>query len=97
MIRFDRVSKRYPPGVDALSNLSFDLDEAQMLLIGGHSGAGKSTLLKLVAGVETATSGSVLVGGQNLGGLARAALPDYLARFQLADLMLDTFPFNAGT
>ena len=66
MIRFDRVSKRYPPGVDALSNLSFDLDEAQMLLIGGHSGAGKSTLLKLVAGVETATSGSVLVGGQNI-------------------------------
>jgi cell division transport system ATP-binding protein len=93
VIRFDRVSKRYPPGVDALSDLSFELDDGQMLLVGGHSGAGKSTLLKLIAGVENATSGAVLVGGQNLGSLSRSALPYYRRRigmvFQDQKLLFD--------
>ena len=93
MIRFDRVSKRYPPGVDALSDLSFELDDGQMLLVGGHSGAGKSTLLKLIAGVENATSGAVLVGGQNLGSLPSSALPYYRRRigmvFQDQKLLFD--------
>jgi cell division transport system ATP-binding protein len=93
VIRFDRVSKRYPPGVDALSDLSFELDDGQMLLVGGHSGAGKSTLLKLIAGVEHATSGAVLVGGQNLGSLSRSALPYYRRRigmvFQDQKLLFD--------
>ena len=75
MIRFDRVAKRYPPGVDALSDVSFEIAEREMVLIGGHSGAGKSTLLKLVAAVEKCTAGAVLVGGQNLGAMPRAALP----------------------
>ena len=93
MIRFDRVSKRYPPGVDALSDLSFELNDGQMLLVGGHSGAGKSTLLKLIAGVENATSGAVLVGGQNLGSLPSSALPYYRRRigmvFQDQKLLFD--------
>ncbi|MDO8932889.1 MAG: ATP-binding cassette domain-containing protein, partial [Rhodocyclaceae bacterium] len=79
MIRFDRVSKRYPPGVDALSALSFEVAEREMVVVSGHSGAGKSTLLKLIAAVEKASAGVVLVGGQNLNGLARSALP-YLRR-----------------
>ena len=98
MIRFDRVSKRYPPGVDALCNLSFDVADRQMVLVSGHSGAGKSTLLKLIAAVETCTSGAVLVGGQNVGGLARAALP-YLRRrigmvFQDQKLLFDRTVFE---
>ena len=79
MIRFDRVSKRYPPGVDALSDISFEVAEREMVLVGGHSGAGKSTLLKLIAAVERSTGGAVLVGGQNVSGLSRPALP-YLRR-----------------
>lgn len=98
MIRFDRVTKRYPPGVDAVRELSFELEDGGMLLIGGHSGAGKSTLLKLVAGVERATSGAVLVGGQNLGGLSRAALPYYRQRigivFQDQKLLHDRSVFD---
>ncbi len=98
MICFDRVSKRYPPGVDALSDLSFELDGGQMLLVSGHSGAGKSTLLKLIAGIENATGGAVLVGGQNLGSLARSALPYYRRRigmvFQDQKLLFDRSAYD---
>jgi cell division transport system ATP-binding protein len=98
VIRFDRVSKRYPPGLDALSDISFEVAEREMVLIGGHSGAGKSTLLKLVAAVEKSTGGAVLVGGQNVSGLARSALP-YLRRrigmvFQDQKLLFDRNVFE---
>ena len=98
MIRFDRVSKRYPPGVDALSDVSFEVAEREMVLVSGHSGAGKSTLLKLIAGIETSTGGAVLVGGQNVSGLSRPALP-YLRRrigmvFQDQKLLFDRNAFE---
>jgi cell division transport system ATP-binding protein len=79
MIRFDHVSKRYLPGMDALSALSFAVAEGEMLTITGHSGAGKSTLLNLIAATEKPTSGSVFVAGQNVSSLAQSALP-YLRR-----------------
>lgn len=98
MIRFDRVSKRYPPGVDALSALSFDVAEREMVLVSGHSGAGKSTLLKLIAGIEKASAGAVLVGGQNLSGLPRSALPFLRRRigmvFQDQKLLFDRSAFE---
>lgn len=75
MIRFDRVAKRYPPGIDALSALSFEMAAGDMLTVSGHSGAGKSTLIKLIAAIEKPTSGAVLVGGQNVGELSRSSLP----------------------
>ena len=98
MIRFDRVAKRYPPGLDALSDLSFEVEEREMVVVSGHSGAGKSTLLKLIAAVEKPTAGAVLVGGQNVGGLTRAALP-YLRRrigmvFQDQKLLFDRSVFE---
>ncbi|MDP2135923.1 MAG: ATP-binding cassette domain-containing protein [Sulfuritalea sp.] len=98
MIRFDRVSKRYPPGVDALSALSFGVAEREMVLVSGHSGAGKSTLLKLIAGIEKASAGAVLVGGQNLSGLPRSALPFLRRRigmvFQDQKLLFDRSAFE---
>lgn len=83
MIRFDRVAKRYLPGIDALSALSFEMAAGDMLIVSGHSGAGKSTLIKLIAGIEKPTSGAVLVGGQNIGGLNRSALPFFRRRLGL--------------
>lgn len=75
MIRFAQVSKRYPPDITALADVSFDVAKGELVIISGHSGAGKSTLLKLIAAIERPTSGTVLVGGQNIGALARSALP----------------------
>ena len=93
MIRFDRVAKRYPPGIDALSNVSFEIATGQMAIIEGHSGAGKSTILKLMAAMERPTGGAVLIGGQNVGSLKRQAIP-YLRRnlglvFQDQKLLFD--------
>ncbi len=79
MISFSGVAKRYPGGQQALQDISFAIEAGELAFISGHSGAGKSTLLKLIAAIERPTSGAVLVNGQNVGALKRAALP-YLRR-----------------
>jgi cell division transport system ATP-binding protein len=48
MITFDRVSKRYEEGHDALREVSVDIDSDELVFLTGHSGAGKSTLLRLI-------------------------------------------------
>jgi cell division transport system ATP-binding protein len=75
MICFDRVAKRYPPDIEALSELSFEMTAGDMLIVSGHSGTGKSTLIRLIAAIEKPTSGAVLVGGENVGELSRSSLP----------------------
>jgi cell division transport system ATP-binding protein len=75
MISFSQVYKRYPGGHEALKNLSFTIAPGEMAFITGPTGAGKSTLLKLVAAIETPSSGSVVVSGQNIGKLRRSAIP----------------------
>jgi len=98
MIRLDHVSKRYPPGIDALTDVGFEVGAGELVAIGGHSGAGKSTLLKLIAAIERPTGGAVLVNGQNVGGLKRNAVP-YLRRnlglvFQDQKLLFDRNAFE---
>ena len=66
MIQFSEVSKVYPGGIEALNQLTFQIDKGEMVFLAGHSGAGKSTLLKLIAGIERANRGTVTVNGQNL-------------------------------
>ena len=75
MIRFDRVGKRYPPGIDALADVSCEIGRGELAVVSGHSGAGKSTLLRLIPAIEKPTAGSVLVNGQNVGSLRRSAIP----------------------
>lgn len=93
MIRFSGVVKRYPGGLEALRGVSLEIGDGEMVAITGHSGAGKSTLLKLAAGIERATSGTVLVQGQNLGALRESALATLRRRvgfvFQEHKLLFD--------
>ncbi len=79
MIKFDQVSKRYPKSQEALKNVSFDIEQGEFVFVTGHSGAGKSTLLKLIAAIEKPTTGTVLIGNQNISKLRKAAIP-YLRR-----------------
>jgi len=79
LISFSAVAKRYPGGQEALKGVSFSIAQGEFAFIAGHSGAGKSTLLKLIPAIERPSSGTVLVNGQNVGALKKAAVP-YLRR-----------------
>lgn len=98
MIRFQNVYKRYPQGLEALADINFSIDQGTLTLLKGHSGAGKSTLLKLIAAIERPTAGVVLVNGENVGALRRAAIP-WLRRnigmiFQDPRLLFDRTAFD---
>jgi cell division transport system ATP-binding protein len=75
LIRFSNVSKRYPGGQEALSNVSFEIGSGELVFLSGRSGAGKSTLFKLIPAIERATSGSVIVNGQNVSAIKASAVP----------------------
>ncbi len=77
MIQFTNVTKRYPGGYDALSNVSFSLEQGEMAFLTGHSGAGKSTLLKLVAAIERCSTGQIVVNNANLSRLRRGRVPAF--------------------
>ncbi|MEM9384200.1 MAG: cell division ATP-binding protein FtsE [Pseudomonadota bacterium] len=78
MIQFDNVTKRYAQGGrDALRELSFTVDDGEMVFLTGRSGAGKSTLLRLIALVDRPTRGQVFVGGTNTSRLSRRAVPAF--------------------
>ena len=98
MIRFDNISKRYPSGFEALSNVSFHLHEGAMAFLTGPSGAGKSTLLKLIALIERSTRGQLFVDGKNVTNLSARRIP-YVRRkigfiFQDHNLLFDRTVFE---
>jgi cell division transport system ATP-binding protein len=79
LVSFSAVAKRYPGGQEALKDVSFSIEPAELVFLTGRSGAGKSTLLKLIPAIERPSAGSVIVNGQNVGALKRSAIP-YLRR-----------------
>jgi cell division transport system ATP-binding protein len=98
LVSFSAVAKRYPGGQQALRNVTFALQSGELAFITGRSGAGKSTLLKLIPAIERPSSGTVIVNGQNVGALKRAAIP-YLRRnvglvFQDQKLLYDRSVFD---
>ena len=83
MISASAVNKRYPEGLEALRDVSFEITAGELVFFTGHSGAGKSTLFRLLAAIERPTSGSIVVGGQNLAALSRSAIPFLRRHFGL--------------
>jgi cell division transport system ATP-binding protein len=77
MIIFDRVAKRYPNGREALSNVTFNIHNGEMVFLTGRSGAGKSTVLKLIALLERPSRGGVLVAGKNTSTLRARHIPAF--------------------
>lgn len=77
MIIFNQVSKRYPGGYEALSDINFSLEKGEMAFLTGHSGAGKSTLLKLIAMLELPSSGQIVINGLRLDQLKKRDIPHY--------------------
>ena len=68
-IEFKNVNKNYKMGeitIKALDNTNFQIEKGELVVIVGPSGAGKTTTLNILGGMDTATSGDVLVDGKNI-------------------------------
>ncbi|QDS35966.1 ABC transporter ATP-binding protein [Brevibacillus brevis] len=69
LIEFKKVTKEYKIGevpIKALNGVDFSIAEGEFVVILGASGAGKSTILNLLGGMDTASSGQVFVGDQEI-------------------------------
>jgi multiple sugar transport system ATP-binding protein len=68
-IRIDAIEKTFGT-VKALEQLTLDVEDGEFLALLGPSGCGKTTLLRIIAGLETQTSGRIFIGGKDVSTLA---------------------------
>lgn len=98
MITFERVSKRYEEGHDALREISVTIDRDELVFLTGHSGAGKSTLLRMIMLMERPSRGQVIVDGQNLASVGPRGIPAHRRNigvvFQNHQLLFDRPVFD---
>ena len=79
-IEFDDVKKIYKMGdvkIKALNGASFTIDKGEFAVIAGASGAGKSTILNLMGGMDTATTGKIIVDKENVSKFTARRLTTY--------------------
>ena len=82
-IKITDLSKSYQVGnvtIDALKNVTMDLDKSKLYVVLGPSGSGKTTLLNILGGVDSADSGKIVVEGEDITSLNPAALTTYRRR-----------------
>ncbi len=79
-LTLEHVSKQYQSGdicVNALKDASFSLEDGEFAVILGSSGAGKTTLLNLLGGMDSATSGKIVLDGKEVTALNKRGLTLY--------------------
>ena len=79
-IEFRDVKKIYTMGevqIRALDGVNFSIEKGEFVIVAGASGAGKSTILNILGGMDTATSGQVIVDGQDISQYSRKELITY--------------------
>ncbi|MEF9950998.1 MAG: ABC transporter ATP-binding protein [Clostridium sp.] len=79
-IEFKDVKKIYKSGeveTKALDGVNFSVNKGEFVVIVGASGAGKSTILNILGGMETTTSGSVVVDGKDISSYTQKQLTEY--------------------
>ncbi len=79
-IELKDVKRVYPSGggaVKALDGVNLEVEQGELCIIVGPSGAGKTTVLNLLGGMDSATSGTILVDGQEISGLRGRKLTRY--------------------
>lgn len=74
MIRFDKVTKRFPDGTEALKDVTLDLPARQLTAIIGPSGCGKTTLMKMVNKLENPTAGAIYIDDEPITGMDEVKL-----------------------
>ena len=63
-VSLDRLRKVYPDGHVGVDGVSVEINDGELLVLVGPSGCGKTTLLRMIAGLETITSGSLRIDGE---------------------------------
>ena len=79
-VEFRKVKKQYRMGevtIDALRDITFEIEKGEICVIVGASGAGKTTLLNILGGMDTLTSGKVLLDGRDISRYSSKALTKY--------------------
>ncbi len=70
VVALDRISKRYQSGTElAVDNVSFNVADGEFMVLLGPSGCGKSTTLRMIAGLESISSGTVSIDGERMNGV----------------------------
>lgn len=67
-LQIEKLSKAYVPAKPVFADVSFTIDKGEFVCIIGHSGCGKTTILNVLAGLDTATSGNVIMDGKEVVG-----------------------------
>jgi putative ABC transport system ATP-binding protein len=95
VISLREVTKRYPGGVAALGGVSLDIASGELVAIVGPSGSGKSTMLNVLGTLDRPTSGTVRIGGHEVGTLSDGKLS--ALRASLVGFVFQQFHLAAGT
>ena len=72
-VEFEKVSKQYEDGFQAVQNLTLDIKDKEFLVLLGPSGCGKSTTLRMLAGLEDVTGGNIRIDGMKVNHLPAGA------------------------
>ena len=87
IVQCSNINKTYKQGqvtVQALQDLSLQIDKGEFLAVAGPSGSGKTTLLNMIGGLDEIDSGSICVDGKTF---------ETMSQSQLADLRLHKIGF----
>lgn len=79
-VKLKNVSKIYRMGeveIRAVDKIEFTIDKGEFVVVVGPSGAGKTTVLNILGGMDTVTSGDVLVDGENIAKYSQRKLTGY--------------------
>ena len=79
-VEFHDVGKTYHMGevsINALHDATFEVEQGELVVIVGPSGAGKTTLLNILGGMDTLSTGKVMLDGREISALSRKQLTDY--------------------